>query len=249
VIAEFINLTNEQILLSIVIIFLSYVVKGLTGFGSGLIAIPLLAFIFPLKFIVPLFGLLSYAGTIIQSISLRKQAAWKDILPLIPFSLMGISVALWLLINIRAETLTLFLGFFIVAYAIYSLLPDKKLSGGRKWAIVAGGCGGLVGALFGTGGPFYVIYLKLRQLDKSQFRASISMVFLFDGGSRVVAYAGTGLYSEQIIYMVIMLLPVLLMAMYVGNHIHIKINEYLFNRMINILLLVSGSLLIIKSVN
>lgn len=246
--AEFINLTNYQIIFSIIIIFFAYTVKGLTGFGSGLVAVPLLAFIFPLKFIVPALGLLSYTGTVMQSISLRKYAAWHDIWPLIPFSIVGITAALWLLVNVDASTLTLLLGIFIMTYAGYSLLPVKKLSGGRSWAVMAGICGGLVGALFGTGGPFYVIYLKLRKLNKTQFRATIAMIFLLDGGFRVAAYTGSGLYNEQLLRLVIILFPVLFIAMYVGNHIHIKINERLFNRGINILLLVSGSILIIKSV-
>ena len=157
---EFTQLTNEQIILSVIIIFISYIVKGLTGFGSGLVAIPLLAFIFPLKFIVPVLGLLSYSGTIIQSVSLRKQAAWQDIWPIIPFSLAGIAVALWLLVNLDSRILALALGVFIIIYASYSLLPLKDITGGRKWAVMAGTCGGLVGALFGTGGPFYVILFE-----------------------------------------------------------------------------------------
>ncbi len=70
---ELLDLTPLQIIFSITVIFLAYTVKGLSGFGSGLIAIPLLAFMFPLAFIVPVLGLLSYSGTLMQSIDLRKQ--------------------------------------------------------------------------------------------------------------------------------------------------------------------------------
>ena len=244
---DFIQLANEQILFSIIIIFLAYTVKGLTGFGSGLVAMPLLAFIFPITFIVPVMGLLSYTGTIIQSISLRQHASWRDIWPLIPFSLIGISLALWLLTNLDAGTLTVSLGLFIILYASYSLLPLKEISGSRKWAVMAGGCGGLVGALFGTGGPFYVIYLKMRQLDRNRFRATIATIFLLDGGFRITGYAGSGLYNMQVIWLVIILFPVLLIAMYVGHHIHVKINQAIFNRIIYIMLLISGSMLIVKS--
>lgn len=244
---EFIQLSDTQIILSIIIIFLSYMVKGLTGFGSGLVAIPLLAFIFPLKFIVPVLGLLSYSGTVMQSLSLKKHAQWRDIWPLIPFSLSGIIIALWLLVNINASTLTLALGVFIMLYAIYSLMPIKNITGGRKWAAVAGSCGGFVGALFGTGGPFYVIYLNMRELDRTQFRATISMIFLIDGAFRVTGYASSGLYNAQVLWLVMLLFPVLLIAMYAGNHLHIKINQVLFNRIINIMLLLSGAMLIFKS--
>jgi len=61
---DFIPLTAMQIALAIGIIFFAYTIKGLSGFGSGLIAIPLLAFVLPLTIVVPVLSLLSYIGTI-----------------------------------------------------------------------------------------------------------------------------------------------------------------------------------------
>ncbi len=244
---ELLQLTALQVIFSIVIIFFAYTVKGLSGFGSGLIAIPLLAFMFPITFIVPVLGLLSYSGTIMQSVHLRKQVVWRDMLPLIPFSLMGITIAVWLLVNVDEKSLVMALGLFVLLYSIYSLLPLSDPVGGRKWAIVAGSFGGMVGALFGTGGPFYVVYLKMRQLDKGQFRATIAMIFLVDGGVRIAGYAISGLYNTQVLWMVATLLPVLFSGMYVGHHLHIKINQKLFNQLISVMLIMSGIMLLFKS--
>jgi len=244
---ELLDLTLLEIILSIAIIFLAYTVKGLSGFGSGLIAIPLLAFIFPLTFIVPVLGLLSYSGTIMQSAQLRAHVSWRDMLPLIPFSLLGIFIAVWLLVNVDANKLVTALGIFVVLYSMYSLRYHSVHAGGRRWAIIAGFGGGMVGALFGTGGPFYVVYLKLRQLGKSQFRATIAMIFLFDGGARMTGYALNGLFTSQVLWLVLTLLPVLFAGMYVGHHLHFKIDQQRFNQVISILLLVSGIMLIIKS--
>lgn len=244
---ELVQLTPLQIVLSVAVIFLAYTVKGLSGFGSGLIAIPLLAFLFPLTFIVPVLGLLSYSGTLTQSFHLRKQVVWRDMLPLIPFSLLGIAIAVWLLVNVDANRLVMALGVFVLLYSIYSLLPLPLHNGSRRWALVAGLGGGMVGALFGTGGPFYVVYLKMRQLNKHQFRATIAMIFLVDGGVRMTAYALNGLFTAQVLWLVLTLLPVLFAGMYVGHHLHIKIEQKRFNQVISLLLLVSGVMLIIKS--
>jgi uncharacterized membrane protein YfcA len=244
---DLLQLTPLQLVFSITIIFLAYTVKGLSGFGSGLIAIPLLAFMFPLTFVVPVLGLLSYSGTLMQSFQLRKQVVWRDMLPLIPFSLLGIVIAIWLLVNVDANSLALALGIFVLLYSMYSLLPVSVHAGGRSWAILAGSCGGMVGALFGTGGPFYVLYLKMRQLNKGQFRATIAMIFLFDGGARMTGYALNGLFTSQLLWMCVILLPVLFLGMYVGHHLHIKIDQQRFNQVISVLLMVSGVMLIIKS--
>jgi len=243
---ELIDLTPIQIGFSIAIIFMAYTVKGLSGFGCGLIAIPLLAFMFPLTVIVPVMGLLSYGGTVLQSYHLRKQVDWRELLPLIPFSLLGVFIALWLLVNVEADRLILALGIFVLLYSIYSLLPVSIHAGSRKWAILAGSGGGLVGALFGTGGPFYVVYYTMRRLNKNQFRATLAMTFLVDGGTRMTGYALNGLFTSQVLWLVLTLVPVLFAGMYVGHHLHIKINEQRFNQIISLLLMASGVMLIVK---
>ena len=246
-IVDLVQLTAIQIILCISIIFIAYAVKGLSGFGSGLIAIPLLAFILPLTLVVPVLGLLSYSGTLLQSFHLRKKVVWRDMLPLLPFSFLGIVIAIWLLVNVDANSLVFALGCFVVLYSIYSLSSISVHTGGRRWAILAGSCGGMVGALFGTGGPFYVIYLKLRQLNKDQFRATIAMIFLFDGGARMAGYAFSGFYTSQVLWLAAILLPVLFLGMYAGHRLHIRIDQKRFNQVISILLMVSGIMLIIKS--
>ena len=244
---ELLPLTPLQLFACIAIIFAAYTVKGLSGFGSGLIAIPLLAFLFPLTLVVPVLGLLSYSGTLMQSFHFRRQVAWAELLPLLPFSVLGIVLAIWLLVNVDSRQLVLALGVFIVLYAIYSLAGLSLCAGSRWWAIAAGSGGGIVGALFGTGGPFYVVYLKMRQLDKAPFRATIAMIFLFDGGARMAGYALSGLFTGQVLTLVAILFPVLLLAMYAGHHIHLRIAQQRFNQVISLLLLGSGAMLVFKS--
>lgn len=246
--SELIPLSLIEIMLCVSILFIAYVIKGMSGFGSGLIAIPLLALLLPLTVVVPVLALLSYSGTVYQGISFRKNASWKDLLPLLPFSLIGIVLALWILVNVNINFLTLALGIFIFCYAIYSLFPMRSVAGSRYWAVVAGSFAGFVGALFGTGGPFYVFYLKMRKLNKQHFRATISMIFLFDGAARMTGYIMSGLFTEKMLLLVVLLLPVLIAAIYTGNHLHFKIKEHRFNQLISILLLISGISLTIKSI-
>jgi len=246
--SELLPLTLNELVLCVAIIFVAYVIKGLSGFGSGLVAIPLLAFFLPLPFIVPVMALVSYTGTVYQSVTYRRDVVWRDLWPLLPFSLAGITIALWLLVNADVTVLTLSLGIFIFCYAVYSLLPHDIKSGNRFWAVPAGGFAGLIGALFGTGGPFYVLYLKMRQVSKQQFRATITMIFLVDGGARLFGYFYSDLFTKKVVILALVLLPVLALAMYVGQHLHIKMNERRFNQVISVLLLVSGLSLAIKSI-
>ena len=109
----------------------------------------------------------------------------------------GVVVGLWLLYAVSTALLAKILGGFVIAYAIYQMLPLPELRGSRVAASYCGLLGGLVGTLFGTGGPFYVIYLNLRGLDRSVFRATFAMNFLIDGGVRLAAFVAAGLYHRQ----------------------------------------------------
>lgn len=246
--SELLPLTINELVLCVVILFVAYVIKGLSGFGSGLVAIPLLAFFLPLPLIVPVLALVSYTGTVYQSFTYRKDVVWRDLWPLLPFSIAGITIALWLLVNADVTMLTFMLGLFIFCYAVYSLLPHEIKSGSRWWAAASGSSAGLIGALFGTGGPFYVLYLKMRKVTKQQFRATITMIFLVDSGARILGYFYSDLFTSKMLVLVLVLLPVLVLAMYVGQHLHIKINDRRFNQVVSILLLVSGLSLAIKSI-
>jgi len=76
----------------------------------------------------------------------------------------------------------------------------------------------------------------------------MAMIFLIDGGARVIGYAWNGLYTSQVIWMVLILLPVLFAGMYTGHHLHIKIDQQRFNTVISVLLMISGIMLIMKAI-
>lgn len=241
------SLSIVHLLLAALIITVAYVVRGIAGFGSGLISIPLLALLLPLSVVVPMIGLLDYIAATAHGAKHRKDAQWRDIIPLLPFTLMGVLAALYLFKTVDAHLLRKALGGFVVLYGVYSLLalsPHTRAS--RLWAAPAGGLGGLVGTLFGTGGPFYVIYLKLRGLDKAQFRATIATIFLLDGGSRITGYFVSGFYHLDTMLLVAAALPIMAIALYAGGHIHTNLSQRTFERAISVLLLASGLALLLK---
>ena len=240
-------LSLGQWLLLAAIISGAFFVRGIAGFGSGLIAIPLLALFLPLQVVVPMVGLLDYIASSGHGFRHRQQIRWGEILPLLPFTLLGVGSALYLFHTLDAELLRKALGVFVLLYALYTLsglMPQRP--GSCWWALPAGSFGGMVGTLFGTGGPFYVAYLRLRHLDKSAFRATIAMIFLIDGSSRIVGYFATGLYHAQTIILVAMALPVMVLAMYLGGHIHTNLSQQAFQRGIGLLLIGSGLALLLR---
>ncbi len=234
-------LTLPHILFALAAIMLAYIVRGITGFGSALIAVPLLAFIFPLTTIVPLIVLLDFIASANHGLRHWRSVRWPLILPLLPFTLAGVGSALFLLKSIDISLLRQALGLFIISYGLYSLFAPAPRGGhSRYWAIPAGSLGSLIGTLFGTGGPFYVIYLQLQGLEKTAFRATIASIFLIDGSLRLSGFISAGFYHYDSLILLLAVLPIMLGALYLGGHIHTNLKIETFRRGISLLLIGSG---------
>jgi uncharacterized membrane protein YfcA len=228
------------------VIFAAYLIRGIAGFGSGLIAVPLLSLVAPVPTVVPLVVTLDYIGSASQGIRNAERVAWRAQVLLIPFMLVGIALGLILLQTMTPVLLTRALGAFVIVFALYQWLPMPPLPGSRILAAGGGVLGGLVGTLFGTGGPFYVVYLRLRDLDKTAFRATFATNFLIDGGIRLIAYGVTGLYSRTTLLAVVFALPVAALALFLGGRIQTGLSQAAFLRLISLLLFLSGLALILR---
>ncbi len=238
----------EQYVASLVVIALAYFVRGVAGFGSGLIAVPLLLIVrVPLNVVVPIVVLLDYIASASQGLKNRQAIAWRDIWPTLPFMLLGVAAALLVFKTVDLHLLTRLLAVFLILFALYQLFvkaPHRSES--RLWAVPAGGFGGLIGTLFGTGGPFYVAYLQLRGLEKTAFRATFATLFLIDGGNRLAGYVLSGLFDLDALKLAAVFLPVMAVSLYAGGHVHVKIGQDAFKRAISFLLIASGVVLLLK---
>lgn len=240
------TLEIEPLAYAAVVLFLAYLVRGIAGFGSGLIAVPLLAQVFPVQEVVPVVVFLDYVGSASQGLKNRKAIAWDEQLPLIPFSLLGVAAGLALLSIAKEALLAQALGVFVMIYAVYQLLPLPTLRGSRIYAAPLGLLGGFVGTIFGTGGPFYVIYLGLRALDKTSFRATFALNFLIDGAIRLGAFALFGLFQGGVLSGSIAALPIVGLGLWLGGKVHTELSQQAYVRIISAVVFVSGVALLFK---
>ena len=229
------------------VLFFAYLIRGVAGFGSALIAVPLLALTLPLTVVVPLVVFLDYLGSASQGMNNRECIQWNEIWPLLPFSVIGVAVSLYIMDSVKPEMLSVALGGFIILFAFYQLLPLKLGQASRVISVPSGFFGGFVGTLFGTGGPFYVIYLNLRHLDKNSFRATFATIFLIDGAMRLAGYALKGFYTVEMLSYLALSVPVAGLGLFFGGKIHTALGRDTFVRLISVLLLGSGTALLMKA--
>jgi hypothetical protein len=233
------------------VVWFAYLVYGLTGFGSGLVAVPILAHFVPLQFVVPFILVLNVSASLamLGKQDFRRLANWQELKPLIPFGIVGMVVGTVLLLNLPTTILLPSLGTFILLFGFRSLVGaggDHQVS--RWWAVPAGFLGGVAGALFNTSGPPYVIYLTHRLRDKSQMRSTFSALILMESGVRLLIFIVAGLMLQKDIFLALLLaFPLMWFGLYVGNRIHLGISKEQMSKLLGTLLMVSGLSLILRA--
>lgn len=241
------DLSPADLALCASFVLTAYFIRGIVGFGSGLIAIPLLALVLPLPLAVPTIALTDYLASASQGLGNRREILWQAIVPLVPFVLFGVVLALWLFRQVDPGLLTKGLGIFVMTYGAYTLLglhPGRIAKPRRAVPLI--GVGAMVGTLFGTGGPFYVAYFQCWGPTKGQFRATAATAFLIEGTTRMTGYLAAGFFTRDVLLLFALALPLMALGLYVGHHVHTTLSEAAFKRLIGLLLVGSGLALVLK---
>lgn len=241
-----------HIALAALIILIAYLIRGVSGFGSALFSVPLLAHFLPLTFVVPLLAALDLIGSLVLSHHgwRSRQIEWTEIHRLLWPSGVGILLGIVLLKYAPERPLLFVLGVLVMGFGLRAALrvaDDRRID--ARWAIPAGLTGGMVDALFATGGPPFVIYLSHRIHDKSRLRATLSGLFLIEGAVRILGFALLGMFwSAEMAFALLLGLPMVGLGLWAGHHIHLGIGQAQMVMIVGGLLVVSGASILVRAV-
>jgi len=240
-----------QLALIAAIVFFAFIVRGMSGFGAGLIAVPLLAFVIPLQLAVPLCSLLVFVLFIFLVIRDRQQVVWAELKLLVPPTIAGALIGLWLFAVLDNRMLVTMLGSFLVLYAGYMLavsalgLPQLRCS--QRWALPVGFFGSFFDTLFGGGGgTLVVIYINARGIDRTGFRATVAALWFTEMIARIGGYAWAGFYDAEVLLLFAALLPLVWVGTVAGERLGNKVSSETFAKILAVMLLASGVSLLVK---
>jgi uncharacterized protein len=231
------------------VITLAYVVFGLVGFGSTLVAAPMLAHVLPVTTVVPALALTDLVAAWSNGWRFSQHVVRRELVRLVPALFIGSAFGAWILFTLPLKLLMSLLGVFVVLYAVNGLRPQRpKPSLTAGWAWWYGTAGGVLSALFGTGGWVYSMYLLRRVEDPQQIRATQTTVLMFSSLIRVGLFLLAGrLLDTDLLLLVLLVLPALAGGLYIGHHISLRLDRRRFMQVFYGILLLTGSSLLIRS--
>lgn len=222
----------------------------LLGFGAGLIAVGTLALVVPnLQDVVVLLLLVNLPAELYVVLASRRHVSWRGVLLVFVGIAAGIPIGTWLLSVADLSALLTILGLLLVVVgSAFLLTPDRGPQRMPAWTTPPVGLlSGLLTGLFGTGGPPLIFYYQLRGIDKAAFRGTLMAIFLLMTAIRVPSYAAFGLITMPRLWSSAAVFPAVLAGAWIGNRIHLRVDETSFRRMVSIALIVIGLVLLARS--
>lgn len=219
--------------------------QGLTGFGSALVAMPLLAAFLEVRFAAPLTALLSLAVNAALLLPARRRLPWGRVLPLLAGALAGIPFGVLFLAGSGERAVRAALGTIL---GISSLLLGRGAppggSGPRWRALGAGTASGLLAGAFNTGGPPVLLYAATSGWTREETHAALQLYFLSSGLVVAALHAAVGLTTAPVIAAALAGLPGLALGAAAGWAVHRRVGEERYRGLFRAGLLLAGAALL-----
>jgi uncharacterized membrane protein YfcA len=227
-------------------------VQGLSGFAFGMVALAFWVWVLPPDSAGPLVVACSLVGQALNGRitwqGLRMPAAW----PFIAGGVFGIPVGAWLLPHLDANLFKLGFGLFLLTWCPVMLAVPRLphvTAGGRRADAAAGWLGGVLGGISGLSGPVPTLWVTLRGWDKLRQRALFQAFNTTMHALALSAFTARGLVGEAELRLFAVAAPAMLLPLWLGTRLYVRIGDLGYRRIVIALLLVAGLVLIVNGIS
>lgn len=227
------------------IFFIAILLQSSFGFGSALVAMPLLSLVLDLKIASPLFALIALTinGLIVAQSwhAIEIQIVWR----LVMATWIGIPVGVGIVAIAPTTWITLGLSLFLIIFGLYRLIrwPLPTLHSPR-WAYPFGIFAGILGGAYNTNGPPIILYGIMNHWPPQRFRATLQGYFFPTGVAIVLTQGLSGLWTTTVGHLYLTIIPSTLVAFYCGRWINQRLHPQQFDRSLNVILIILGGILL-----
>ena len=217
------------------------VVRGYSGFGMGLMIVPLLSLVLSPHDAVIIVLIFGVTVALRQLPGLWTHIDWRGLKLLMPTAILTTPIGTWLLGLASPTALRLGLSIAVLLVAILFLIGFRLPGSPRKSTIVAtGALAGVMNGVAGLSGPPLVFLYLTRTDSLSVGRATlIAFFFVTDAAALVFAGAG-GLVERDTAITALLLIPFLLAGVFLGERAFRGTSPERFRQVVLWLLVLTG---------
>jgi uncharacterized protein len=222
--------------------------QGLSGFGSVLVALPLLALFLDFNTAVPLVSTWGMTINLILVVQLRPHMRLQHIGPLTVAALPGIPLGVYILTHVAVRVLELLLGGLLVVFSLYFLWSGgktRRLS--RGWAYVAGFSSGILGGSLASSGPPVIVYTALQPWPKDEIKSTLTGYFFLSGLVIIAAQAVSGLFTPEVLNLSLFSIPFIVLGVFLGSAFYHRLATARYRQIVVGLITLLGLLTLIKA--
>jgi len=227
------------------IILLASFVQSLAGFGSALVAVPLLVQTIGLRAAAPTFSLVVLVAEVVMIVRYRHAFKLESVWRLIVTTLMAIPLGIAGARYVDETFMNVLLGVVIIAYALYALSGFHVPRFDKRWGYGFGFLSGLLSGAYATGGPPYIIYGTSQRWLPDEFKVNLQTMFLCSSIAMILGNLIDGRLTDEVLRYALIATPAAVLALFVGFKLESRISHAQFRVGVLILLLIIGGSLLI----
>jgi len=201
----------------VAIVFAS-LLRGFTGFGFALAAVPLASLVLPPRPVVAAALLMQTAIGLRDCIAERHLADRPAVLRLTLGAVGGTPIGLWALTALPQPAVRLALGTLVALAVAITWRPRQRI--GRPptwWALLTGFASGVCNGLAAMSGPPAIFFFLAFEPDRMVMRSSLMVFFPLASLIAVLVAAASGLIDRQALLLAAMGLPIMVVVGWLGT--------------------------------
>jgi len=235
-------LTEAELAGVIGIAFLAAGCQSLTGFGSSLLAVPLLSLYLDAKLAVVIATLISTVISAPLLLEVRRQVRPAKVVPLAIGSVVGVPVGILILKGVDAGVLKVLVAVVVILASALLFLAPRLTLGRRNTlsSLVIGALSGLLRASTSMAGPPVVLYTLSHEREIEEFRSTILALFLITGLLTVPGLIVADLISRDALKAAAVAVPGMALGLLVGARLRWRVEPKLFRTLVLAVLVITS---------
>jgi uncharacterized membrane protein YfcA len=222
-------------------------IQGLSGFGSAIIAIPLLSFFLDMHTAVPLVTMLGIIIGLINTRELIQHSQYRRLAPLIISALAGIPIGVVFITSMRESIVLLILAILLISYSLYTMRGLKiQLFSHPYFAYVSGFFSGWLGATLSISGPPIIFYTTAQDWPAKEKKSLLASYFLLVSILTAIGFYISGMLNDRVMILFGYSVIPLIVGTYLGIMAFNKMVSTYQTTIINLFVFCLGIILLVK---